>query len=353
MIQSCPTKEKDGQLIVPFRTIQVHPSRKCNLSCRHCYSSSGPQAKTMLDIDALKKFLEYAFTHGFNNLSVSGGEPFLYDQLKELFIFSRSLGYQNNMVSNGMLLQSEKNQAILEHVDLIALSIDGKKELHDHIRGQQGAYEKMLKGVEVLQHHKKAFGFIHTITPQSWDSLLWLAAFANEQGAKLLQLHPLEMYGRAITELGDMNVNETLGHQAFILANYLQAKYEGKMIVQLDLLHRDYLETFPQIVNTFQRQCADKGKLPDLLDTIIVEETGRILPVAYGFDSSFAIGNVHAFGHELFEDFIAEKIPAIEWLFSETMNKILSNKELEMVNWSEILVAQSKRYSHIVNSYAT
>jgi Fe-coproporphyrin III synthase len=353
MIQTCPTKEKDGQLIVPFRTIQVHPSRKCNLACRHCYSNSGPQAKTMLDIDALKKFLAYAYANGFNNLSISGGEPFLYDQLKELFIFSRSLGYQNNMVSNGMLLQSAKNQAILEYVDLIAISIDGKKELHDHIRGQQGAYEKMLKGVEVLQQHNKAFGFIHTITPQSWDSLLWLGEFAYEQGAKLLQLHPLEMYGRAMVELSCMTVDETLGHQAFIMANYLQAKYDGKMIVQLDLLHRDYLETFPQIVNTFDRQCAKKGRLPDLLDTIIVEETGRILPVAYGFESSFAIGNVYGFSEQMFEDFITEKIPAIQWLFSETMNKILSNKEIDMVNWSEILVAQSKKYSHMVNSYAT
>src|SRR5690349_1056678 len=129
MTSSCQRQETDDQTIVPFRTIQVHPSRKCNLSCLHCYSGSGPSMQPMLDIDALKKFLEYAWQNGFNNLSVSGGEPFLYKHLKELFSFSRKLGYQNNMVSNGMLLGSARNQEILEYVDLIAISIDGKKEL--------------------------------------------------------------------------------------------------------------------------------------------------------------------------------------------------------------------------------
>jgi Fe-coproporphyrin III synthase len=348
MTHTCHTKEKDDQEIVPFRTIQVHPSRKCNLACLHCYSSSGPREKTMLDIDALKKFLEYAYEQGFNNLSISGGEPFLYDRLKELFVFSRKLGFTNNMVSNGMLLPSQRNREILEYVDLIAISIDGKKELHDHIRGQDGAFEKMLKGVAVLQSMQKTFGFIHTVTPQSWDSLLWLAAFAHDHGAKLLQLHPLEMYGRAAEALTGMLVDDTPAHQAFIMANYLQAKYDGKMVVQLDLLHRDYLQTFPQIVDTFSRHCAKKGRLPDLLDTIIVEETGRILPIAYGFDPSFTIGNVYSFNGNLFDQYIAEKVPLLKTLFAETLDKILSNQQVDIVNWSEILVAESRKMMHYV-----
>ncbi|MDH7459792.1 hypothetical protein QEG73_00840 [Chitinophagaceae bacterium 26-R-25] len=198
------------------------------------------------------------------------------------------------------------------------------------IRGLDGAYEKMLQGVEVLRSYNKAWGFIHTITPQSWDSLLWLGAFAYEQDAKLLQLHPLEMYGRASTEMADMILQDTLRHQAYILANYLQAKYAGKMVIQLDLLHSDYLEAFPQVVNSFDRLCSIKGRLPDLLDNIIVEETGRILPVAYGFNPTFSIGNVYDFDEQLFQQFIEEKIPGIRSLYVNTLGKILSDKEMEI-----------------------
>lgn len=326
----------------PFHTIQIHPTRKCNLACLHCYSSSGPGFKEMLDIEALKKFLAYAYQNGFNNISVSGGEPFLYTGLEELFKFSRSLGYQNTMASNGMLLQSERNQRILEYVDLIAISLDGPEELHDKIRGQSGAFTKMMKGVEVLKSLNKAFGFIHTVTSESWDKLLLLGELAHESGAKLFQLHPLEMYGRAKEQLADMSIGDTLAHQTFILANYLKSKYADSMVIQLDLLHRDYLEQFPQIVNCFERECAKKGQISNLLDTIIIEETGRVLPIAYGVSSELAIGNVHSFENSLFDQYITEKIPLIKNLFNRTLDKIFANKQIDIVNWNELFVQESK-----------
>ncbi len=135
--------ERAEQKSDPFHTIQIHPTRKCNLTCLHCYSSAGPGFKEMLDVEALKRFLAYAYQHGFNNISVSGGEPFLYDGLEELFKYSRSLGYQNTMASNGMLLQSERNQRILEYVDLIAISLDGPEELHDQIRLRSRRYAEI------------------------------------------------------------------------------------------------------------------------------------------------------------------------------------------------------------------
>ena len=278
-METCKTRGETEFRLDPFRTIQIHPTRKCNLSCLHCYSSSAPHLKNELNINALKKFLPYAFEHGFNNISISGGEPFMYSGLEELLIFSKSLGFQNTVASNGMLLHSEKNKRILNYIDLIAISVDGPKNLHDYIRGQKGAFDKMLKGVDLLKEIKKPFGFIHTVTPESWKSLLWLGEFAHKHDARLLQLHPLEMYGRALEELSHMGIDDTLAHQTFILANYLRSKYAETMVVQLDLLHREYLESFPQTVNTFTRQCISKRKISDIFDSIIIEETGRLLPL--------------------------------------------------------------------------
>lgn len=340
-MEVCDSKERVDHLTDPFRTIQIHPTRRCNLACLHCYSSSAPYLRDRVNIDALKRFLEISYKHGFNNIAVSGGEPFLYNELEELLKFSKSVGYQNTMATNGMLLQSDRNQKILEYVDLIAVSVDGPEELHDYIRGQKGAFEKMMEGVKVLNSLQRPFGFIHTVTPQSWDSLIWLGEFAYENGAKLLQLHPLEMHGRALQEFPDLSFDDTLAHQTFILATYLQSKYVDKMVVQLDLLHRDYLEAFPQIVNSFDRKCSQRGRVSDLLDTIIVEETGRILPIAYGFASKFAIGDIHNFEDSTFDQFIVKKIPMLKTLFNQTLDSIFSNKEIDIVNWSELLVNAS------------
>ena len=340
-METCKTRGETEFRLDPFRTIQIHPTRKCNLSCLHCYSSSAPHLKNELNINALKKFLPYAFEHGFNNISISGGEPFMYSGLEELLIFSKSLGFQNTVASNGMLLHSEKNKRILNYIVLIAISVDGPKNLHDYIRGQKGAFDKMLKGVDLLKEIKKPFGFIHTVTPESWKSLLWLGEFAHKHDARLLQLHPLEMYGRALEELSHMGIDDTLAHQTFILANYLRSKYAETMVVQLDLLHREYLESFPQTVNTFTRQCISKRKISDIFDSIIIEETGRLLPFAYGFNSSLSFGNINNFSHSLFDNYIDQKVPLIEALFNQTYNKIIDNKEVDLVNWSEMILSES------------
>ena len=78
-MENVETNKRVEHVPDPFHTIQIHPTRKCNLSCLHCYSSSGPAYKEMLNVEALKIFLEYAYRNGFNNISVSGGEPFLYN----------------------------------------------------------------------------------------------------------------------------------------------------------------------------------------------------------------------------------------------------------------------------------
>ena len=324
-----------------FKTIQIHPTLRCNLACLHCYSSSAPHHREALSLEALKSFLVHAYEEGFNSIAVSGGEPFLYHELEGLLAFACEVGYFNTLASNGMLLASDRARRILEYVDLIALSVDGKPDLHDRIRGQRGAFDKMLRGVQTLRDLEKPFGFIHTVTPQSWESLLWLGEFAEAQGAKLLQLHPLEMYGRAVEEMAGSALDDTRYHQIYILANYLRSKYQDRMLVQLDLLHREYLLEFPESVSGFERQCAGSGRVADLFDTIVVEETGRIVPVAYGFASRFNIGQLDSFDSHTFPDFLERKVPAIRGVFEATVRQIRENDQQDIVNWNELIIAQS------------
>jgi Fe-coproporphyrin III synthase len=74
------------------RVLQVHPSLRCNLSCHHCYSSSGPQVGTMLDIGDLWAAVEDAAGIGYETLALSGGEPLLYPDLVPLAEVSREVG---------------------------------------------------------------------------------------------------------------------------------------------------------------------------------------------------------------------------------------------------------------------
>ena len=58
-----------------YPTLQVHPGRRCNLQCLHCYSDSGPAVSEQLNIDLLQAAVADAAAIGYKVMPVSGGNP--------------------------------------------------------------------------------------------------------------------------------------------------------------------------------------------------------------------------------------------------------------------------------------
>lgn len=331
-----------------FNIIQIHPTLTCNLKCRHCYSSSGPAMKGQIGYRAIADFLQYARPYGFNAVSVSGGEPFLYRDLGELLIASRQLGYKNLSASNGMLLKTERGKKILENIDLIAVSIDGDREFHDKVRNLQGAFDKMMAGIGVIQEKKIPFGFIHTITENSWEKLIWLAEFAFSHGAILLQLHPLELTGRAATEFNEMLPSQESLHKVFIISNYLEEKYAGRMKIQLDFYHREFVVRSPRSVNFLGKDYKiTTDNFAETVKSLIMDEEGNIYPMSYGFDHYYRIGNICDIpkGNDIFKNFVEEKGESLYGLIKNVFDKI-SLADHDMIKWTELIVHDSHFYSN-------
>ena len=64
--------------------LQIHPTRRCNLKCLHCYSESGPSVREALDVELVLGVIRDAAELGFKVLAVSGGEPLMYAPLPRL-----------------------------------------------------------------------------------------------------------------------------------------------------------------------------------------------------------------------------------------------------------------------------
>jgi MoaA/NifB/PqqE/SkfB family radical SAM enzyme len=323
--------------------VQIHPTLRCNLACAHCYSSSAPGSKDGLRAEELKPFLELAREQGYDVVSLSGGEPFIYRELEALVDFAKSLDFQVNTATNAMLFGSDRAKRIIEKLDGIAVSVDGKAELHDLLRLSPGAFDKMLEGVQVLRQLNKRFGFIHCVTPQSWEDLFWLGDFALEQGASLLQLHPLEMSGRALEILSGWQTDQLLLHRAWIIGQFMKEKYADSMFVQLDWLHKIQIAEQPRSVWYYP-----PGQQPDdfseWLPILNVRETGVVTPVCYGFSDYFALGNVRDLrpGNHFFEQYRAKKGAALAALLEKTWLNIVSDEENDLAPWSEMI----ERASH-------
>ncbi len=247
----------------------------------------------MLGAALLGDALVDARAEGYSVVSVSGGEPLLYDGLLDLLRSAKALGMGTTVTTNGMLLSAERIAQLRQSLDLLAISLDGEPESHNRIRSHPRAFEIMASRLPALRTSGLPFGFIFTLTQYNLGELDWVARFAQEQGAGLLQIHPLETVGRAVETLGDERPDGTETSFAFLEAARIQAMVGDSLRVQVDVAHRSSLDTDPEQGYAGDLPVGDDRSLADLVSPLVIEADGSVVPLQYGFSRAYALGNLH------------------------------------------------------------
>ncbi|MEM7482897.1 MAG: radical SAM protein [Acidobacteriota bacterium] len=282
------------------RIVQIHPTRQCNLRCLHCYSSSGPEQRGEISPRRLRSLMAEARVQGYSVVGFSGGEPLLYSGLRESLTAARELGLFTTVTSNGMLLDKRRLAMLEGRLGLLAISLDGSPESHNRMRANPRAFEAMERRLDGVRGLGIPFGFIFTLTQYNLDELLWVARFALEQGASLLQIHPLEITGRAAEELSGSRPDPTEAGWAYVAATNLQRSVGDALRIQLDLFDREALRLDPERVFAGDRAGEEfERPLGEVLSPLVVEADGTLVPMQYGFSRSFALGNLHHEGFSL------------------------------------------------------
>jgi MoaA/NifB/PqqE/SkfB family radical SAM enzyme len=329
---------------VQLPTIQLHPSLWCNLRCRHCYSSSSPQTRIELDASTVCDTLTDAAAMGYRVAAVSGGEPLMYQELPRVLGHAKSVGLRTSVTTNGSLLQQRRLAALEGLVDILAISLDGPEELHNTVRGSPRAFAQLAAGLERVRRANLRFGFIHTLTRESWQHLPWLAAFAVEHGASLVQVHPLERAGRAEYEMDGLAPDEDALNMAFLLAFALGLQFQQSLTIQVDLLHRSHLLDNPELV-----YASDPGNAQDagaeaasLLSVLVLEADGSLVPVSYGISREFLICNVRQerLG-AAWANYRSDGYPRFRRLCRRVFDDLCAPGMPDLFNWHEALVAGS------------
>jgi MoaA/NifB/PqqE/SkfB family radical SAM enzyme len=321
------------------RILQVHPTRRCNLRCLHCYSSSGPEERGELSAALLADALSDAAAEGYAVASFSGGEPLLYRPLPEVLAHARRLGMVTTVTTNGMLLD-ERRLSALAGLDLLAISLDGVPSSHDRMRADPTAFSRMASRLEGLRGAGIPFGFIFTLTQHNLHELEWVTAFAIEQGARLLQIHPLEAVGRAETELPEAPPDGVEGAYALLLAGRLQEAVGDRIQVQLDLMSRRAMAAQPGLF--FADEDDPGGPLAERVRPLVIEADGTVAPLEHGFERSLALGSLHqAPLRELAARWLAERYPDFRRHCRRAFDLATAAGEAPIVNWSEALRSAS------------
>lgn len=331
------------------RIVQVHPTRQCNLSCKHCYSSSSPRETEALDLAILKDALDDLANEEYNWTSFSGGEPLVYEPLPELSSHAKSLAMKTTLVTNGMLLTGKRLDAIENDIVGLVISLDGKPDSHNRMRNSARAFESMSRNLAELQRRQISFGFLFTLTQNNLDELPWVVNFCLNTGANGLLIHPLEEAGNASSQLPGKEPDAIESAHAWALVDHLKEKLAGRLNIQLDLVHTRALEQSPE--QFFLGTCANtlQGNLSDLLSVIVIEPDGEVVPLQYGFPREYSLGNLHdARIRDMVSAWKKHTVPRLFELSTELRESLNCEGSPRFINWYAEMEKQA-RQTHSVS----
>jgi radical SAM protein with 4Fe4S-binding SPASM domain len=139
--------------------IQLHLTARCNLRCRHCYQERpGGAELAVAEIreliaevrEALAAWREAYGVPCTPAVSLTGGEPFLREDLAEITREFRAAGFAVSILTNGTLLSREDARRLAGlGVSAVQVSLEGREEAHDGIRGA-GSFAAAVQGVDDL-----------------------------------------------------------------------------------------------------------------------------------------------------------------------------------------------------------
>ncbi|MEA2014652.1 MAG: 12,18-didecarboxysiroheme deacetylase [Thermodesulfobacteriota bacterium] len=144
-------------------------TRRCNLKCVHCYSSSqNIRYSDELTTEEGKALISDLASFGCPVILFSGGEPLMREDLPELVQFAADLGIRAVISTNGTLITEEKAR-IFAGIGLsyMGVSLDGTGETHDRFRGVKGAFDAAARGIRYCQDAGMKVGVRFTITGEN------------------------------------------------------------------------------------------------------------------------------------------------------------------------------------------
>lgn len=149
---------KKRQTVV--KALCLHIAHDCNLACRYCFAEEGEYhgRRELMSFEVGKAALDFLIANSGNrrNLEVDffGGEPLMnFQVVKDLVAYGREQeklhdkNFRFTLTTNGVLLNDEVMEFANKEMANVVLSIDGRKEVNDHMRpfrNGKGSYDLIV-----------------------------------------------------------------------------------------------------------------------------------------------------------------------------------------------------------------
>ncbi len=266
-------------------------TRRCNLRCIHCRSSSELEVKEHPDFstEEAKRIIDDISDYAKPVVVLSGGEPLLRDDVFEIARRGTEKGLRMCLATNGTLVNDDICIKIKDSgIKIVSLSLDGStKEVHDNFRSQPGAFDGTINAAKLFRKHSIEFIINSSFTKRNQEEIPRVYRLAKELGATAWYMFMIVPTGR-----GEEIMNELISKEDYeeILDWHYHMEMEEKdMLVRPTCAphyYRIVLQKSKEEGRRYQRRSlkfstgGSKGCIAGQL-ICLIDVDGNVLPCSY------------------------------------------------------------------------
>ena len=277
--------------------------RRCNLTCRHCYSiSADKDFPGELSTQEVYGVMDDLKAFGVPVLILSGGEPLLRPDIYDIATRAKQLGFYVGLSSNGTLIDAANIGRIAEvGFDYVGISLDGIKDTHDKFRRMVGAYERSLNAIRLARDAGIKVGVRFTLTQHNEHDLPALLELMEREGIDKFYLSHLNYAGRGNVDRRHDSVFETTRRVMDLLFDtcwsYLERGLDKEFVTGNNDADGVYLlfwarRRFPQLEAHLRAKLAQWGGNSSGVNVANIDNLGNVHPDTFWWH--YSIGNVRA-----------------------------------------------------------
>lgn len=197
----------DGRIIYPLY-LEISPAGNCNHRCVFCAYDFVGYKKNFINITILKRRLKEMASLGVKSILYSGeGEPLLHRSIVQIIKYTRRVGVDVALATNGVFLDKAVADSILSDLTWMKISINaGTKQTYALIhRAAAADFERVMKNLSycvTIKKHKKykcTIGMQILLLPENSQEILTLTRIAKEIGVDYLVVKPYSQHPLSIT----------------------------------------------------------------------------------------------------------------------------------------------------------
>jgi heme d1 biosynthesis radical SAM protein NirJ len=275
--------------------------RRCNLTCKHCYSiSADKDFPGELSTQEVFEVMDDLKAFKVPVLILSGGEPLLRQDIFDISRRAKDMGFYVGLSTNGTLIDESNIDAISGiGYDYVGISIDGVRETHDMFRRKRGAFDESMRGIRLCHESGIKVGMRFTLTMDNAHELPQLLDIMEQEQLDKFYLSHLNYAGRGNKNRKDDVIHQLTRNAMDLLFDtcweHLEAGRQREFVTGNNDADGVYLlywiaNRFPDKLDHMRAKLAQWGGNSSGVNISNIDNLGNVHPDTFWWD--YHLGNV-------------------------------------------------------------